>query len=139
MTSQERKLWNVIKNKQFYGYKFLRQYIIGEYIADFVCREEKIIIEIDDGQHNQDENIEYDKKRTEFLENLGYRVVRFWNNDIDNDMEGIYQKLQDVFGIKTAAIFLTIHSVLFAYFKTSFESAFFLKIRWKPVRNFLAT
>jgi len=74
MTLQERKLWNIIKNKQFYGYKFLRQYIIGEYITDFVCREEKIIIEIDCGQHNQNENIEYDKKRTEFLENLGYKV-----------------------------------------------------------------
>lgn len=102
MTSQEQKLWNLIKNKQFYGYKFLRQYIIGEYIVDFVCREAKIIIEIDGGQHNLNENIEYDKKRTQCLKNLNYRVIRFCNNDIDNDMEGVYQKLQDVFGIKTA-------------------------------------
>lgn len=101
MTKQERKLWNVIKNNQFYGYKFLRQYIIGQYIIDFICREKKIIIEIDGGQHNEEQNIIYDKKRTEFLENLGYKVVRFWNNDINN-IEGIYQKLQDVFGIKKA-------------------------------------
>ena len=102
MTKQERKLWNVIKNNQFYGYKFLRQYIIGQYIVDFICREKKIIIEIDGGQHNEEQNIIYDKQRTIFLENLGYKVVRFWNNDIDDNIEGVYQKLQDIFVIKSA-------------------------------------
>lgn len=102
MTAQERKLWNVIKNNQFYGYKFLRQYVIGQYIVDFICREKKIIIEIDGGQHNEEQNIIYDKQRTGFFENLGYKVVRFWNNDINDNIEGVYQKLENIFEIKKA-------------------------------------
>ena len=102
MTTQERKLWNIIKNKQFYNYKFLRQYVIGGYIVDFICREEKIIVEIDGGEHNQNENIKYDKNRNKYLENLGYKVVRFWNNEIDDNIEGVYRKLQEIFMIKTA-------------------------------------
>lgn len=99
MTIQERKLWNIIKNRQFFGYRFRRQFPIGEYIVDFVCREMKIIIEIDGGQHNEAQNIEYDNKRTVFLENLGYKVVRFWNNEIDNNLSGVYDKLMVIFNI----------------------------------------
>ena len=102
MTEQERKLWNIIKNKQFYGHKFLRQYVIGQYIVDFTCREKKIIIEIDGGQHNEEPNIIYDTQRTKFLTNLGYKVIRFWNNDIDYNIEGVYQKLQDIFDVKNS-------------------------------------
>ena len=65
MTKQEQVLWSILRNRSFYGYRFLRQYPIGNYIVDFVCRSEKIIIEIDGGQHNEPEAIEYDKKRTE--------------------------------------------------------------------------
>ena len=99
MTNQERKLWKIIRNRQFYGYRFMRQYIIDNYIVDFICCEKKIIIEIDGGQHNVVDNIVYDEKRTAYLENLGYTVVRFWNNDIDFSIEGVYQKLQEVFDI----------------------------------------
>ncbi len=100
LTQQERKLWNIIKNKQFYGYKFLRQYPIEPYIVDFVCREKKIIIEIDGGQHNEPWEVEYDKKRSLFLASRGFKVVRFWNNEIDNNIEGVYKTLQKEFGIK---------------------------------------
>ncbi len=100
MTEQERKLWNIIRNRNFYGYRFLRQYVIGQYIVDFICREKKVVIEIDGGQHNESENIEYDKQRTKYLENKGYKVIRFWNNDIDSNIEGVYQHLQNVFGIE---------------------------------------
>lgn len=100
MTEQERKLWNIIRNRNFYGYRFLRQYVIGRYIVDFICREKKVVIEIDGGQHNESENIEYDKQRTKYLENKGYKVIRFWNNDIDSNIEGVYQHLQNVFGIE---------------------------------------
>ncbi len=103
MTIEENKLWFVLKNKQFYNFKFLRQYVIGEYIVDFVCREKKIIIEIDGGQHNFNANIKHDKKRTEFLESLGYKVIRFWNNDINDNMEGVYLKLQEIFEIEKLA------------------------------------
>ena len=75
MTSQERKLWNILKNRQFYGYRFRRQFPIGSYIVDFVCREKKIIIELDGGQHNQSSEIQYDLKRTKFLESEGYIVL----------------------------------------------------------------
>ena len=99
LTPQEQKLWNILKNKQFYGYKFLRQYPIKPYIVDFICREAKIIIEIDGGQHNQAKDIAYDKVRTDYLNKLGYKVIRFWNNDIDMNPEGVYKVLQYEMGI----------------------------------------
>ena len=89
MTPQERKLWNLLRNRSFKGLKFVRQYPIGNYIVDFACRLEKIVIEIDGGQHNEIANIIYDNKRTNFLEEQGYKVIRFWNNEIDNNIEGV--------------------------------------------------
>ena len=100
MTPQERKLWGVIRNRQFYGYRFLRQYVIDIYIVDFICREKKLIIEIDGGQHNEPKNLEYDKQRSLYLESKGYRIIRFWNNEIDNNLTGVYQQLQKEFDIK---------------------------------------
>jgi len=100
MTVQERKLWSIIRNRQFYGFRFLRQYSIGSYIVDFVCRSQNIIIEVDGGQHNQPNDIEYDIKRTQFLESQGYKVVRFWNNEIDSNLEGVFLELKKVFGVE---------------------------------------
>ena len=100
MTVQERKLWQIIRNRKFYGYRFLRQYIIGNYIVDFLCKEKNIIIEIDGGQHNQIDDINYDNKRTEYLNSKGYIVIRFWNNDVDNNMQGVFDKLKEVFCIR---------------------------------------
>ena len=100
MTDQERKLWELIKNRQFFNYRFLRQYPIGSYIVDFICREKKIIIEIDGGQHNQTNDIIYDKTRTHYLNTKGYTVIRFWNNEIDNNIEGVYLKLKEYFNIE---------------------------------------
>ena len=100
MTNQERKLWNIIRNRQFFGYRFRRQFPIGQYIVDFVCREKKIIIEIDGGQHNEINNIEYDKKRTAFLNSKGFKVIRFWNNEIDNNIDGVYEKLKEDFNVE---------------------------------------
>lgn len=99
LTPQEQKMWNLIRNKKFFKYKFLRQYIIDKYIVDFACREKKIVIEIDGGQHNQPNDIEYDKKRTEVLKLYGYKVIRFWNNDIDNNIEGVFEVLKKEFGV----------------------------------------
>lgn len=98
-TKQERILWSILRKNQFYGFKFLRQYPIEPYIVDFICREKKIIIEIDGGQHNQPDDIEYDIERTNFLNSRGYKVIRFWNNDIDNNIDGVYKILQREFGI----------------------------------------
>ena len=89
MTEQEKVLWNILRNNQFYGLKFRRQVPIGNYVADFVCEIHNVIIELDGGQHNASENIEKDKLRTEFLENKGYKVLRFWNNEVDNNLDGV--------------------------------------------------
>ena len=92
-TIQERRLWNLLKNRQFHNLKFKRQQPIGDYIVDFICKEAKIIIEIDGGQHNEPANIEYDKIRTEYLNTLGYKVIRFWNNEIYENIEGVVLRL----------------------------------------------
>ena len=94
-TMQERRLWNLLKNRQFHNLKFKRQQPIGDYIVDFICKEAKIIIEIDGGQHNEPENIEYDKSRTKYLNNLGYKVIRFWNNEIYENIEGVVLRLKE--------------------------------------------
>lgn len=95
-TPQEYKLWQLLRNKQFNGIKFIRQYPIGSYIADFCCRKLKIVIEIDGGQHNNTNDIEYDNKRTKYLSEKGYKVIRFWNNEIDDNIDGIYEKLLEI-------------------------------------------
>lgn len=73
--------------------KFRRQFKIGNYIVDFCCLEKKLIIELDGSQHTIKQNIIQDKKRQEFLENLGYKVLRFWNNEIDENPDGVIQKI----------------------------------------------
>ena len=95
LTSQEQKIWNFLRTRTFYGLQFRRQYPIGNYIVDFICREKKLIIEIDGGQHNETKNCTYDNLRTKFLESLGFRVIRYWNSDIDNNIEGIFQDLKN--------------------------------------------
>lgn len=92
-TIQERRLWNLLKNRQFCNLKFKRQQLVGDYIVDFICNEAKIIIEIDGGQHNEPKNIEYDKTRTEFLNSLGYKVIRFWNNEIYENIDCVLLRL----------------------------------------------
>ena len=91
MTPQERKLWGILRNRQVKNSTFKRQYPIGEYIVDFVCREKWLIIEVDGGQHNSPEAIEYDRQRSEYLQSRGFKVLRFWNNDIDNNIDGVYR------------------------------------------------
>ena len=94
MTPQERKLWKILRNHQFYDFEIRRQYPIDKYIVDFICRKKKIIIEIDGGQHNKDLNREKDKVRTQYLESYGYKVIRFWNNEIWDNIEGVCKKLE---------------------------------------------
>ena len=89
MTKQEKILWNILRNNMFYGLKFRRQVPIGNYVADFVCEIHNVIIELDGGQHNEPANIEYDEIRTEFLKSKGYKVLRFWNSEVDNNLDGV--------------------------------------------------
>ena len=94
MTKQESKLWYVLRNNNFLGYKFKRQVPIGNYVADFVCELKNLIIEIDGGQHNEFSSIEYDKKRTDFLESKGYTVLRFWNNEIESNFYNVCESIR---------------------------------------------
>ncbi len=80
-TTAETTLWNVLRNKST-GYKFRRQHPIDMFIIDFYCAEAKLLIEIDGDSHFIPKQEEYDKARTEYLEDLGYKVIRFTNNDV---------------------------------------------------------
>ena len=82
MTDAERKLWAALRRRQILGHRFRRQQPIGPYIADFFCPEAKLIIEVDGSQHGQESHALDDKKRSEWLEKKGYRVLRFWNGDV---------------------------------------------------------
>ena len=91
MTEAEKRLWNRLRDRQFLNLKFRRQHPVPPYIADFFCEEKKLIVEVDGGQHTDD----YDKNRTKYLQNIGYRVIRFWNNEVMNNIEGVLESLHD--------------------------------------------
>ena len=88
MTEPERKLWSVLRNGRLDGAKFRRQQPVGPFIADFVCQEQRLIVEADGGQHA--ENLA-DARRSAFLRSKGYRVLRFWNNEIMSNLDGVAQ------------------------------------------------
>ena len=85
-TPTERKLWSRIRDDQL-GVAFRRQHAVGNYIPDFCSPKAKLIIELDGSQHLEQE--EYDEERTKYLESLGYKVIRFWNNDVMNNIDGV--------------------------------------------------
>ncbi len=86
----ERELWRRLRNNQI-GAKFRRQRPIGPYIVDFASIEAKLIIELDGGQHA--DQVAHDEKRTAYLESLGYRVLRFWNNDLTENIDGCLETI----------------------------------------------
>ena len=86
MTDAERKLWTTLRGSKLAGAKFRRQQPIGPFVADFVCQEQRLIIKADGGQHADSSG---DHRRTAFLESKGYRVLRFWNNDILTNLDGV--------------------------------------------------
>jgi very-short-patch-repair endonuclease len=75
------------------GFHFRRQAPIGKYIADFACHSARVVIEVDGGQHNEPRGIDRDDARTAWLESQGYRVVRFWNNDVLSNIEGVMREI----------------------------------------------
>lgn len=85
MTLSEQILWNVIRKKDF-GVRFLRQHVIGDYIVDFICIEEKLIIEVDGGYHSEPKQQNEDQQREEWLKAHGFRVIRFKNEEIMNEL-----------------------------------------------------
>ena len=89
-TPQEIMLWARLRKEQL-GHKFRRQHSFGNYIADFYCPDKKLIVEIDGSQHLDQEA--YDTERTTFFGKQGFRVVRFWNSEINTNMEGVITKI----------------------------------------------
>ena len=92
-TPQEAILWARLRNNQT-EYKWKRQVSIGPYIADFYCRKKLLVIELDGSQHL--ENKEYDTDREKYLKNLGIRTIRFWNNEINTNIEGVMEIMTEV-------------------------------------------
>ena len=88
-TPQEQQLWQELRAKRFAGFKFRRQEPIGRYIADFVCFKAKLIIELDGGQHA--ETAARDAERDAWLRGRGYNVLRFWDNEVFQNLEGVLE------------------------------------------------
>ena len=89
-TDAERKLWSLLRKRQLAGSKFARQFAVGPYVVDFVCREAALVVEVDGGQHN---GSLADLVRTQFLTGHGYGVLRFWNNEVLRDPVGVAEAI----------------------------------------------
>jgi very-short-patch-repair endonuclease len=87
MTDAEQRLWRVLRRRQLSDLKFRRQHPFGDYIIDFVCLEAMLVVEVDGGQHNA--QLAEDAARTEYLKSEGFRVLRFWNNEVLIDIESV--------------------------------------------------
>jgi very-short-patch-repair endonuclease len=90
-TGAERKVWALLRGRDLAGFKFRRQFSVGPYIVDFYCPQKHLCIEIDGGQHAS--SAEYDARRTAYLNDSGIRVVRFWNNQVLENLEGVYSEI----------------------------------------------
>ena len=90
-TEAEARLWRVLRDRQLVGAKFRRQAPLGPYIADFACLAAKLIVELDGGQHADNE--EADAERTTWLVGRGFRVLRFWNNDVLANSDGVLEEI----------------------------------------------
>ncbi len=86
-TAAEKKLWQELRNRKLDGHKFIRQAPAGHYIADFLCREQKVIVEVDGATHSADAEIASDKRRTAHLEQLGYKIIRLQNSEVLQAMD----------------------------------------------------
>ena len=94
MTPAERRLWQALRKKQL-GARFRRQAPVGPYIADFLSLDARLIVEVDGGQHGTDAGRQHDARRTAFLEGKGFRVLRFWNNEVTGNLEGVLTRIAE--------------------------------------------
>src|SRR5262245_48735073 len=90
-TDAEQRLWARLRDRQLYGAKFRRQHPIGPFVADFCCAQRKLVVELDGGQHA--ENVATDEKWSQFLEERGYHVLRFWNHDVLGNTEAVLERI----------------------------------------------
>lgn len=94
-TDVEQLLWKYLRNRRLNGVKFRRQHPIDTYIVDFVCVEKYLVVELDGGQHNSDKGRMYDKNRQKYLQEKGFRILRFWNNEVIEDIENVLRVIYD--------------------------------------------
>src|SRR6266540_3780061 len=92
-TNAESKLWAELRNRQLGNFKSVRQEPVGEYVADFICRQAKLVVEVDGATHSTEDEVRRDSMRTAFFERLGSRVIRFQNDDVYNAREGVLQSV----------------------------------------------
>jgi very-short-patch-repair endonuclease len=97
-TPAERKLWSRLRHKQLYGLKFRRQHPIGHFVVDFCCVQQALVVEIDGDSHSAQE--EYDQKRTTWLEDRGYRVIRFTNRQVEHQIGAVLNEIARVCGVE---------------------------------------
>lgn len=102
-TESEMRMWEQLRGRRFMGLKFRRQVPIENYIADFICFERAVIVELDGGQHADNDN---DRMRTEILEGRGFLVKRYWNNEVMENMDGVLMDLQATLNTLTPALSL---------------------------------
>ena len=95
MTDSERRLWNCLRRKQLDGYNFRRQFSIGAYVLDFYCPELHLAIEIDGPSHMTSKAARYDKNRQEEIEFLGFRFIRFTNEQVDREIETVLSAIRE--------------------------------------------
>ncbi|HMN71278.1 MAG TPA: DUF559 domain-containing protein [Rhodoblastus sp.] len=93
MPSAEARLWSRLRNRGLNGFKFVRQEPVGRYFADLCCREEKLVVEIDGATHSTDGERARDEARQAFLVSRGYRVLRFWNAEIYENLDGVLETI----------------------------------------------
>ena len=90
-TTAEQRLWSRLRNRQLERHKFRRQVPLGRYIVDFSCYDSRLVIELDGGQHGE-RSVE-DALRTQWLESRGFRVLRFWNNEVEENMDSVLMRI----------------------------------------------
>ncbi len=95
-TPMEIKMWSLLRNRRFMGYKFYRQYPMGPYIVDFCCQKKKLIVELDGGGHNMELQMQKDIIRDKYLLNYGYKILRIWNNEFNNNEDGVMERLAEL-------------------------------------------
>ena len=92
-TEAEKILWQKLRNRQINGFKFFRQYSIGKYIADFYCSELRLVIELDGSQHYEENSLEYDNIREEFMKSLDIKTIRFNNLDVFKSLDEVMERV----------------------------------------------
>ena len=92
-TGTEQRLWNALRSRRLNGLKFVRQLPVGPYIADFACRTERLVIEVDGATHSSEEEIAHDEARTAYLNHNGWQVMRVWTDDVVRNLDDVLEEI----------------------------------------------